>query len=93
MSWYETVSLVTTARNGATVHPWYLDTYRAVAEDEQGNVENLSVNLSTLNPVQNALKFNPSLFYEKTGTNGTKYSKVIVTPAVEMWHKHSKIMI
>jgi len=49
--------------------------------------------LSTLNSTRNALKFNPLLFYEKAATNGTKYSKAIVTPAVEMLHEDSKIMI
>ena len=29
------MSLVTTACNEATVHPWYLDTYRAVAEEQR----------------------------------------------------------
>jgi len=65
---------VTTACNGATVHPKYLDAYRAVAKDsEQGNVEILSNNLSTLNPTRNSLKFNPLLLYEKAETNGTRY--------------------
>jgi hypothetical protein len=29
------MSLVTTDYNEATVHPWYLDTYRAVAEEQR----------------------------------------------------------
>lgn len=66
------MSPVTTACNGATVHPKYLDAYRAVAK-EQGNVEILSSNLSTLNPTRNALKFNSLLLYEKAETNGTRY--------------------
>jgi hypothetical protein len=60
---------------------------------EQGYVEILSANLPTLNPTRNALKFRPLLLYEKAATNGTKYSTDIVTPATEVLHEVSKIMI
>ena len=62
-------------------------------DSEQGNVEILPANFSTSNPTRIALKFNPLLLSEKAVTNGSKYNKAVVKPAVERIHKDSKIMI